>query len=268
MFHRQPKRLQPRAILIALALLPLSLAYAEIYQWTDENGRVHFSDQRAARKDAMRRGEKPNQATTDGVNFRFLPQADALITSNSEQPKGKASMLSTGYWKTRTVEYQTRSIVRFEITELLKALNMHKLKHLDTARIEFFANTQDKLYGQGITNKQSPGHSTLRGDNAFYIKAVHNNWSEDDVTWQTFYAPTHYTPLAIRKLPSISAPGSDGVPDKNYWVDATDLIAALVLAQQREFTLELSPQRKSTMAQVTFFSRESDKPPVLTVKLK
>lgn len=245
-------------------------SHAEIYQWVDEQGRVHFSDKRGAKKDATVRGETAEAVTTDGFTFNFAPQADALLSSTSTSPQGKSSILTSGYWTSNNKALETKSLLKFDLSPLLQELNTNTQKRLADATIELYANTLDKFYGQGVTNRESPGHSTLRGDNAFYLKPSHNNWQEETVTWSEYYSSGQYTPVAIRKLPAISAPGSEGVPDKNYRIDVTELLAGLILAQQREITLELTPLRKASMAQVTFYSREAspETSPRLVVNLK
>ena len=257
--------------LLALTLTgAVSPAYAEIYRWVDDQGRVHFGDKRSAPKTAKPNGEQEQSVTSDGLTFTFLPQADALLSTTHKNSQGKSSVLSSGYWSTPKGKLETKSLIQFEITPVLKELNTNKHKHLANALIELYANTDDKLYGQGTTNKQSPGHSTLRGDNAFYLRPTHNNWQEGSVTWSEFYGGRYIVPSGVRQLPVISARGSNGDPDKNYIIDATELIAALILTQQREVTLEMTPQRTSTMAQVTFYAREAqeNKRPRLIVKLK
>lgn len=262
----------PLSVFVTTALLwsVTFSANADIYEWVDANGRVHYSDKRAAKKDAVIVGEAANAITSDGMTFTFVPQADALLSSTQSQPQGKASVLSAGYWTANDSTLATKSLLQFDIGALLKELNTQKHKHLANATLELYANTQDKLYGQGITNRESPGHSTLRGDNAFYLKPVHSDWDENTVYWSEFYTTNIPIPAIIRQLPSVSVPGSEGIPDKNYLIDVTELMAALILAQQREISLEMSPQRTSAMAQVTFFSREGDpqKIPRLIVNLK
>jgi len=226
-----------KAGLIGYLLFALTMAaHAEIYRWVDESGRVHFGDRRSAPKQAELKGRPKSTITTDGMAFTFLPQADAMLSATQTQPQGQATILSSGYWRSHNGNLETKSLLQFEITPLLDELNKHKHKLLANASIAFYANTQDKLYGQGTTNTQSPGHSTFRGDNAFYLKPVHNNWKEASVTWASFYSGDHVTPNAIRQLPVLSVPGTAGDPDKNYMIDATELVAALILAQQREFT--------------------------------
>lgn len=259
----------PLSLTIALSVTSLP-AVCEIYKWVDANGKVHYSDKRSAQKNAQSMDEPKSQVTDDGFEFTFLPQADALLNNSTEQAQGKSRILSSGFGEGRSKPFAVKSLLQFEITELLQELNKSPIKRLDIATLELHANTTDNMYGQGSINRESPGHSTADGDNAFYLKPVHNNWSEADVTWSSFYSPSNYTPLNIRKLPSILVPGSGGIPGKNYNIDVTELVASLILQQQREFTLEMSPQRKSRKAQVTFYSRESDpdKAPKLLIKLK
>lgn len=269
------KRFSFHRILLAIGFyftlaLPFKPAFANIYQWTDSQGRVHYGDKRAANTEAIVLGQRESAVTTDGLVFTFVPEADALLIKTRKSAQGKSSLLSSGYWSAHNRTLETRSLIRFEISSLLRELKLSPDKQLAGASLELFANIEDKLYGQGTTNRESPGHSTKTGDNAFYLKPVYNEWEEQEVTWESFYNPSHHTPAAIRQLPTVSVPGSDGVPDKTFLIDVSELVAGLVLAGQREFTLEISPQRRATMAQVTFYSREGPpaNSPRLTVNLE
>lgn len=259
-----------RIALCLNALVYGPLCYSEIYRWVDDRGRVHYSDKSAAVRGATVLGEKNKLVSSDGKTYTFLPEADTLLSKGKTIPKGTAPMLSTGYWNTRGKTIETKSLIQFDIGTVLTELNQHKHKKLDYASLELNANTRDKLYGQGISNLERAGHSTLRGDNAFYLRPTRNDWSEANTHWETFFNDQKPTPNAVRQLPIVSVPGSGGSATKNYLIDVTDLVTSLVKTQQREFTLEMTPQRSSTMAQVTFFAREAghDKAPKLTITLR
>lgn len=246
-------------------------AQAQVYRWVDESGRVHFSDRRYAREGFQPLEKPPAVASDDGWLFTFTPQADAALLSNRNNAQGKTRFLSAGQWTARGNSYQVASLMRFDITPLLAHLHTSEpRKRVARAELTLYANTEDKLYGQGSANKEAPGHSTLQGSNAFYLKPAHNNWEESRVTWSQYYDPSHYTPSTIRNLPAVSAPTSGDDRERDYALDVTELLLALVRSNTREFTLELTPQRRSAMAQVTFFSREAgqDKAPRLVIELE
>lgn len=244
--------------------------HAQVYKWVDESGRVHFSDRRYAREGFQPLEAPPAAASDDGWLFTFTPQADAALLSNRNNAQGQTRFLSAGQWTARGNSYQVASLMRFDITPLLAHLHTSEpRKRVARAELTLYANTEDKLYGQGSANKEAPGHSTLQGSNAFYVKPSHNNWEESRVTWSQYYDPSHYTPSTIRNLPAVSAPTSGEDRERDYALDVTELLLALVRSNTREFTLELTPQRRSAMAQVTFFSREAqDKAPRLVIELE
>lgn len=249
----------PRQLLLVLCLLALPLAAtAEIYKWVDAQGRVHFSDKKHASEQAKRLDEEPGAANTNNNNkLSLYPEADALLSKNSNSAQGKAPVLSAGIWQVGGTSMQNTSILRFDLGELLALVNSGQGKRITSAQLVLHANTTDKLYGQGVNNTETPGHSTLKGDNAFYLIPVHNSWQEGTVTWSDFYSSSHYTPSTIRGLPSVAVPGSDN-PTQDFEIDVKDMLQALTKVNVRELTLELKLQRMPAMAQVTFHSREAE----------
>src|SRR5690606_19248404 len=100
-------------------------------------------------------------------------------------------------------------------------LHRNPQKKLLRATLRLYANTEDKLYGQ---SKEDAGHSGKNGDNAFYLKPVHNNFEESIVTWVSFFDQSHYTPAAVRNLSTVTAPASDDDNRKDYEIDVLPLI--------------------------------------------
>lgn len=260
------------ALLLGLFSLGLPLpGQSQIYKWVDDEGRVHFSDRRYAREGFQPLEQPEAQASEDGWRFTFAPQADAVLNSNRNTNQGKTRYLSAGQWTTGGTTYRVASVMRFDISPLLSHIHSAAPgKRVERAELTLYANTEDKPYGQGVSNQEAPGHSTLQGSNAFYLKPSHNNWEENQVTWKKYYDASHYTPSTIRDLPTLTAPSSGNNHQRDYQLDVTELVSALVRTNTREFTLELALQRRSTMAQVTFFSREArnDKEPTLVIELE
>lgn len=253
---------------IALMALPLS-GWGEIYKWVDAQGRVHFSDKRYADERAKRIDEEPQLAQQGGNQFTFHPEADALLQQNQRQPLGQSTALSAGNWSQSGTRYQSVSVMRFEIAPLLEEMHRNPQKKLLRATLRLYANADDKLYGQSVNNQEPAGHSSKGGDNAFYLKPVHNNFEEAQVTWSSFFDQSNYTPSAIRNLPGIAVPGSADDPQKDYEIDVLPLVQKLMEANLRQVTLEMRLQRTSGRAQVTFFSREAEvsRRPTLHVEL-
>lgn len=251
-----------------LMALPLT-GWGEIYKWVDASGRVHFSDKRYADERAKRIDEEPFLAQQNGNQFAFQPEADALLRQNQTQPLGKSTALSAGHWSQSGTSYQNVSVMRFEIGPLLEEMHRNPQKKLLRATLRLYANGDDKLYGQGVSNQEPAGHSSKGGDNAFYLKPVHNNFDEANATWSSFFNQSNYTPSAIRNLPGIAVPGSEDDSLKNYEIDVMSLVRQLMAANLRQITLEMRLQRTSGRAQVTFFSREAEvsKRPTLHVEL-
>lgn len=252
---------------LCLLLTPFT-ANAEIYKWVDANGRIHFSDKKHAGEQAQRLDAEPEQENTNNNHLTFYPEADALLGENTTSPQGKSRALSAGRWNVAGTSMQNTSVLRFDLTELVAVVNTGKGKQLVSAHLELYANTDDKLYGQGVSNQEAPGHSTLKGDNAFYLKPVHNSWDESNAMWSDFYSSSHYTPTTIRNLPSIAVEGSKS-PSQDYSIDVSEMLRAIINSNIRELTLEMKLQRLPTMAQVTFHSREADvdKRPRLLIEL-
>lgn len=247
-----------RRLLLVLCLLALPLtATAEIYKWVDAQGRVHFSDKKHASEQAKRLHEEPDTANPNNNRLLLYPEADALLSKSSNSAQGHIPVLSAGIWQVGGTSMQNTSILRFDLGELLTLVNSGQGKRIMNAQLVLYANTNDKLYGQGVNNKEVPGHSTLKGDNAFYLMPVHNSWQEDTVTWSDFYSSSHYTPSTIRSLPSVAVPGSNS-PAQDFEIDVKNMLQALAKANVRELTLELKLQRMPSMAQVTFHSREAE----------
>lgn len=260
----------PKSWLFWMVLMGLPLSgWGEIYKWVDAKGQVHFSDKRYADDRAKRIDEEPLLAQQNGNQFTFQPEADAMLRQNQGQSLGLSTALSAGHWSQSGTTYQNVSLMRFEIGPLLEEMHRNPQKKLLRATLRLYANGDDKLYGQGVTNQEPPGHSSKGGDNAFYLKPVHNNFDEAGVTWDSFFNQSNYTPTAIRSLPGIAVPGSDNEPLKNYEIDVLSLVQKLMDANLRQVTLEMRLQRTSGRAQVTFFSREAElgKRPTLQVEL-
>lgn len=230
---------------------------AEIYKWVDAKGRTHFSDKRHASEQAQRLDAEPEAVEVDKNRLIIYPEADALLTENSDTAQGDAHVLSAGRWHTGGTSVQNTSLLRFDLSELLSAVHSGQGKRVAQAQLILYANTDDKLYGQGVNNQEVPGHSTLRGDNAFYVMPAHNSWNESKVTWSDYYSNNHYTPSAVRMLPSVAVDGSKS-PTQDFEIDVKDLVQQLTESNVRELTLELKLQRLSAMAQVTFHSREAE----------
>lgn len=253
--------------LIGFMALPLT-AQGEIYKWVDAKGQVHFSDKRYASGQAKRMDDTPLLTQQNGNQFIFLPEADSLLRQNQSEPLGLSTALSAGQWSQSGTSYQNVSVMRFEIGPLLEELHRNPQKKLLRATLLLYANLDDTLYGQGVT-QETAGHSSKGGDNAFYLKPVHNNFDEQTATWDSFFNPSNYTPTAVRSLPGIAVPGSDEDNQKNYTIDVLPLVQKLMEANLRQITLEMRLQRTSGRAQVTFYSREAevDKRPSLRVEL-
>lgn len=263
-----PNPLRPALYSLLLGgLFFLQPAYAEIYKWVDAQGRVHFSDKRHADERAKLLDDDKSASVKDNQLILF-PEADALLGRRQIQPQGHTPILSAGLWAATGVTQKYQSILRFDLTELIKVINNNPEKKLYRATLKLSANTDDKLYGQGSANNETPGHSTLSGDNAFYLKPVHNSWSEDSVTWANFYTENNYTPSMIRNLPAISVDGSDGDAKKDFAIDVLPLFKQIAKSNINTLTLEISLQRKVKMAEVTFFSREAaaEKRPTLIIE--
>lgn len=260
--------LQRWLLWICLAALPL-IGQAEIYKWVDAKGNVHFSDKRYADEKAQRIDEVTQVTQQNGNQFIFQPEADALLRQNQTQPLGLSTALSAGQWSQGGTSYQNVSVMRFEVGPLLEEMHRNPQKKLLRATLLLYANADDKLYGQGVTNQEAPGHSAKGGDNGFYLKPAHNNFDENTTTWESFFDANNYTPTAVRSLPSIAVPGSDQDNQKNYEIDVLPLVQKLMDANLRQITLEMRLQRTSGRAQVTFYSREAevDKRPSLQVEL-
>lgn len=260
----------PKSWLLGLALMALPLGgWGEIYKWVDAKGQVHFSDKRYANEQAKRVDEEPLLSQQGDNQFIFQPEADALLRQNQNQPLGLSTALSAGNWSQSGTRYQSVSLMRFEVGPLLEELHRNPQKKLLRATLSLYANADDKLYGQGVSNQEPPGHSSKGGDNAFYLKPVHNNFEEATVTWGSFFDQSNYTPSAIRSLPAITVSGSGEDPQKNYEIDMLPLLQKLMEANLRQVTLEMRLQRTSGRAQVTFFSREAEvsKRPTLQAEL-
>lgn len=260
----------PKGWLLWMLLITLPLAgRAEIYKWVDAKGQVHFSDKRYADDRAKRIDDAQLLTQQNGNQFTFQPDADALLRQNQDQPLGLSTALSAGNWSQGGTSYQNVSVMRFEVGPLMEEMNRNPQKKLLRATLHLHANSDDKLYGQGVSNQEPAGHSSKGGDNAFYLKPVHNNFEEANVTWSSFFNQSNYTPNAVRSLPGIAVPGSEDNPQKNYEIDALPLVEKLMAANLRQITLEMRLQRTSGRAQVTFFSREAevDKRPTLRVEL-
>lgn len=252
---------------ILVMALPLN-GRAEIYKWVDAKGQVHFSDKRYANEQAKRVDDTPLITQQNGNQFIFLPEADALLRQNQREPLGLSTALSAGQWSQSGSSYQNVSVMRFEVGPLLEELHRNPQKKILRATLLLYANTDDTLYGQGVS-QQAAGHSSKGGDNAFYLKPVHNNFDEKTATWEAFFNSSNYTPAAVRNLPGIAVPGSDDDNEKNYEIDALPLVQKLMEANLRQITLEMRLQRTSGRAQVTFYSREAEegKRPSLQVEL-
>lgn len=247
----------PSVLWLCLLILPVT-GSAEIYKWVDANGKVHFSDKKHAHEQAKRLDSEAEIDVAEQKNRLILyPEADALLSQNSTSPQGNSRALSAGSWHVGGTTMQTTSLLRFDLSELLSLVNGKPGKRIASAQLILRANTDDKLYGQGVNNQEAPGHSAAKGDNAFYLMPTHNSWQENAVTWSDFYSSSHYTPTAIRNLPSIAVPGTTN-PAQDFDIDVKDLLQALFKANIRELTLEMKLQRLPSMAQVTFHSREAD----------
>lgn len=256
-----------RAFCLCLLAAPAT-ATSEIYKWVDANGRTHFSDKKHANERAERMGSEPAAPSVNNNRLVLHPEADTLLTENNRVAQGNASVLSAGRWNVGGSSVQNTSLLRFDLTPLLSAINGAVGKSIATAELHLYANLDDKIYGQGVSNQEPPGHSTRNGDNAFYLKPVHNTWDEAKTIWQDFYSSNNYTPSAIRNLTSIAVVGSENAA-QNYEVDVKELIKELARNNTRELTLELTLQRTPVMAQVTFHSREAEpeRRPALVVEL-
>ena len=149
--------------------------------------------------------DEPLLAQQNGNQFTFQPEADAMLRQNQTQPLGLSSALSAGNWSQSGTSYQNVSVMRFEIGPLLEEMHRNPQKKLLRATLYLHANSDDKLYGQGVSNQEPAGHSSKGGDNAFYLKPVHNNFDETGVTWDSFFNQSNYTPTAIRSLPEREA---------------------------------------------------------------
>lgn len=245
-----------RALCLCLLAAPLA-ATGEIYKWVDAKGRTHFSDKKHAHERAERMDSEPANHGANANHLVLHPEADTLLTQNNRVPQGKARILSAGRWNVGGNTVQNTSLLRFDLTPLLSIINNSEGKTVASAKLHLFANLDDKIYGQGVSNKEPPGHSNYKGDNAFYLKPVHNAWDEADAIWQDFYSSNNYTPGVIRNLPSIAVSGSES-PAQDYEIDIEDLIKQLLSNNIRELTLELTLQRTPVMAQVSFHSREAE----------
>lgn len=246
----------PLALCFCLMATPLAVA-AEIYKWVDASGRTHFSDKKHASEQAQRLDAEPEAEDINKNRLVIYPEADALLTQSSDTAQGNSRALSVGRWHTGGTSVQSASLLRFDLSELLTRVNSGPGKRIARAQLGLYANTDDKLYGQGVNNQEPPGHSTLRGDNAFYVMPAHNSWEENKVTWSDYYSSNHYTPSAIRSLPSLAVEGSKS-PTQDFDIDVKDLLQKLAEGNVRELTLELKLQRLPTMAQLTFHSREAE----------
>jgi Domain of unknown function (DUF4124) len=265
-----PKRrltAMPFALMLLWLVLPLTSS-AEIYKWVDANGQVHFSDKKHAVDNAQRMDLDPAAEDANTNRLTLYPDADTILTENNQSPQGNSSALSAGNWNQGGSRLHNKTLIRFDLADLLKAVHTGKGKQVASATLRLVANTDDKIYGQGVNNQEAPGHSTLQGDNAFYLIPVHNSWDESTVKWADFYSSSHYTPSMIRKLPSIAADGSTS-PFQDYSIDVNALLREIVKSNVRELTLEMKLQRQPAMAQVTFHSREAapEKRPALVIEL-
>lgn len=244
------------AMLLCLSLPSVSAA-AEVYKWVDANGRVHFSDRKHAAEQAQRVDAQPEAESAADNRLVLYPEADAMLRQSASSAQGSTPVLSAGNWSVGGSAAQTTSVLRFELSDLLSAVHGAPGKRLASAELLLFANTDNKIYGQGANNQQPAGHSTYKGDNAFYLKPSHNSWSEAEVTWSEYYSSSHYLPSAIRNLPSLTVAGSESA-DQNFTIDVRQLVEQLLKNNLREITIEMKLQRLPPMAQVTFHSREAE----------
>lgn len=255
------------AVWLCLLILPLS-ATAEIYKWVDASGRVHFSDKKHADERAKRVDEPPEDEAISQNRLTFYPDADTLLSQNKNTAQGNTHALSAGNWSVGGTSVQHTSLLRFDLTELLSVVNGDAGKRIASAKLYLYANTDDKLYGQEVSNKEPPGHSTLKGSNAFYLIPSHNSWEESKATWSDYYSNSHYTPSTIRSLPSVTVEASSSATE-DYEVDVNELMSRIAKNNIRELTLEMKLQRLPPMAQVTFYSKEAaaEKRPRMVIEL-
>jgi hypothetical protein len=244
------------AICLLAALLP-SAGFGEIYKWVDSKGRVHFSDKRNA-NEAAKPIDSLITADPGGNEFLFHPEADVTLRQGDNQASGDATLLSVG-----NGNHQEMSLLRFEISPLLAELHRNPSKKLLSATLLLYANTEDKPQGQ-----EAPGHMGSAADTAFYLKPTHNNFAEQTITWEQFFNQNHYTPAAIRRLPSAAMPGSEDA-HQNYSIDLMPLMEQLTAGNLRLFTLEMRLQRATGDARINLYSREAavEKRPALRVLL-
>lgn len=248
-----------RCVPITMAVLlsgTTATAYAEIYKWIDEKGQVHFSDKKHAAEEAKLLVDSASIEEQPNI-IVLVAEADAMLGKQFTTPQGKVPAITAGQWGVGNSKMKTSSLLRFDFSPLIAHLRSQPQLQLFRARLLLFANLDEKLYGQGTANQELPGHSTKSGDNAFYLKPVHNSWQEYTVTWDEFYQDGAYTPAAVRKSPGVTAPGSGDQRDKNYEIDVMPIIDYINRVNLNTLSLEMSLQRGSRMAEVTFYSREA-----------
>ncbi len=242
-------------------------AHAEIYKWVDENGRVHFSDKKHAADNAQ--PLYAEQLNSDPNVVVITAEADAMIGEHWLRPRGSLNILSAGQWQVGNRRQKNNSLLRFDFADLISRLRANPNLSIRRAELLLFANTEENVYNSDGKNSEPPGHSNLAGDNAFYLKAVHNNWQESDILWKTFYNSDNYTPASVRNVPVLSVPGSGKDNTKDFVIDFQPIIHYVDQTNLRTLSLEMSLQRSSRMAQVSFYSHESplEKRPRIEVEL-
>lgn len=246
-----------KLILALVAVVHFHCSAAEIYRWKDAKGKTHWGDERSAPEHAVRVDPGAPKTENSGNQFVIYPEADTMMKERQRSARGESTALSAGYWKVTRNVYELTSIMRFDLSDLLAELGTNKDKKIIRAELKLFANTQDKIHPRNNKSESPEGHYSNRSDNSFFVTPVRSSWDEHSTMWQNFYNDSEYTPMQVRKLPFVKAPGSENNNALDYTIDLSQMITQATSVNMRALTLELKLQRRATLAVVTFFSREA-----------
>ena len=106
-------------ILIISLLLSASLSYAEVYKWTDTNGKVYFSDQ------------KPESAEAELIKIEVVTYTNVTFDNSNADVGVEVVMYSTewcGYCKKARKYFRSNNITftEYDIEKDAKANRRHK----------------------------------------------------------------------------------------------------------------------------------------------
>jgi len=133
-------------LLLAVALLfGASSLHAEIYKWTDENGKVHYSDKKPENKQKVaevkvRTGKgtpNPNSAKQEIKDKESQLNDKATKLSQKEQKKGKASKSQCATVRENLSKIQTGRRMRINEDGEYRYLTPEELKEKQEKYVQF-----------------------------------------------------------------------------------------------------------------------------------